>query len=712
MSIIVEEEKKIFLLNTEHTSYAFGISAAGLPVNLHWGGRIDRLEDLPAPEESTWFSLSHYNSRAKQSRLEYSFYSAGFQYEPCLKLSAPDCALAPQYAGYRLEGEEHLVIELADEAVHLRILLHYELHPGSELLRRHVEVVNEGTEPVRLENLFTAVWCLPRGRAPRLTTMQGEWGQEYQVRRAVVEPGERVLESRNGISGHACVPFFAFDPGSADERSGAVWFGTLLWSGDWKFIIERDAFGETRVSGGLNNFDFELELAPGERFAAPVFLGGFTRSGFGGMSRMIHRCSAAELYPAAMRGKVMPVVFNTYSCIRGAEVTEENVLRLIPQAAAIGCELFIIDAGWQKSMGDWEIDRGKFPGGFARIVEEVRRCGMRFGLWVEFERVDAQSTIYREHPEWRIDRRDYSLLNLARNDVLDYIHGVLRRLIAENDIAYFKMDLNRYLEIPEVPDRRGVRLRYMLNFYELMRRLTEEFPQVIFENCAGGSGRGDLAMDRYFARINRSDNQDTLDVLNIEEGFTFLHFPKMAGGGCQISRSYSRFFNRRDIPLSFMAHAAMMGWPSLGIPLDKSSPEELAECRSYLELNRKIRHIVARGEFYRLAVRRQDGFAAYEFALPDGSEALLFVFGHGLQFAEQLPNLHMEGLTPEALYAIERHGRIGAGWDPFCHVKEPSPRPMSGQGLSELGIRVGLEGDFDSCILHFKQIEPRERSQV
>ena len=161
-----------------------------------------------------------------------------------------------------------------------------------------------------------------------------------------------------------------------------------------------------------------------------------------------------------------------------------------------------------------------------------------------------------------------------------------------------------------------------------------------------------------------------------------------------------------------MAHAAMMGWPSLGIPLDKSSPEELAECRSYLELNRKIRHIVARGEFYRLAVRRQDGFAAYEFALPDGSEALLFVFGHGLQFAEQLPNLHMEGLTPEALYAIERHGRTGAGWDPFCHVKEPSLRPMSGQGLSELGIRVGLEGDFDSCILHFKQIEPRERSQV
>ena len=154
-----------------------------------------------------------------------------------------------------------------------------------------------------------------------------------------------------------------------------------------------------------------------------------------------------------------------------------------------------------------------------------------------------------------------------------------------------------------------------------------------------------------------------------------------------------------------MAHAAMMGWPSLGIPLDKSSPEELAECRSYLELNRKIRHIVAFGELYRLASHRENHYAAFEYVLPDKSEALLFVFGHGLQFAEQLPNLHMEGLKPEALYAIERHGRIGAGWDPFCHVKESSPRPMSGQGLSELGIRVGLEGDFDSRILHFVKIK-------
>ncbi len=703
MPIFSDDEKQIFLCNTRNASLAFAINPVGRPVSLHWGGRIDRIADLPPVEEVSWFSRSHYNGRAKQSRYEYSFYAPLHHYEPCLKLRTPDRALDLRYTGYRREGEEHLVLELFDESLGLRLRLHYELHPELDLIARWVEIVNEGEGELRFENLFSAVWNLPRCRGTRLTTLQGEWGQEYRVRRAAVEPGERVLESRAGLSGHAAVPFFAFDSGSADERGGEVRFGTLLWSGDWKFIVERDAFGETRVSGGLNNFDFELALAPGERFSAPIFLGGYTRGGFGGMSRLIHRYSAERLYPENMRGEVMPVVFNTYSCIRGAEVTEENVLRLIPKAAEVGCELFIIDAGWQKSMGDWEIHPEKFPGGFARIIDEVCRSGMRFGLWVEFERVNRESAVYREHPEWLIDRREYTLLNFARRDVLDYIHGVLRGLLAENDIVYLKMDLNRYLEIPEVENRREMRTKYMLHFYELMERLKTEFPRVFFENCAGGSGRGDLAMDRYFARVNRSDNQDTLDILDIQEGFTYLHFPKMAGGGCQISRSYSYFFNHREIPLRFMAHAALMGWPSLGIRLDQSPPEELAECRSYLELNRRIRHIVAFGEFYRLAAYREKGYAAFEFVLPDASEALLFVFAHGLRYAEQLPNLQLEGLDPEAIYAIERHGRHDTERDQFCNVPEPEPYPLSGRALAELGIRVGLDGDFDSRILHFKR---------
>ena len=688
------------LLQTANTSYVIGISQ-GQVFNLHWGGKIDRIADLPMPKNISWFAESHYSGRAFTERLEFPAYEPGVHQLPALKLREPDRSVKLRHTRHWFESNDHAVIEQEDPALHLTVLLHYHIFEEEDLISRQVEIINRSDKPVIVEKLFSASWNLPRIPG-RITTLQGEWGQEYQIFRKPFDQGETVLESRNGVSGHQCVPFFAFDAGDATERQGDVWFGTLLWSGDWKFTMERGAFGESRVTGGLNDFDFEITIAPGETFKTPEFLGGFVRGGFGEMTRKIHRYSRNHLYPENMRKRVMPVVFNTYSCIRGPQVTEENVLDLIPKAAEVGCELFIIDAGWQKSMGDWEINREKFPGGFKKIIESVKAHGMEFGLWVEFERADRTSRIYREHPEFLIDHNSYSLLNFALPEVVEYVYRTLRNLLIENDIVYFKMDFNRYFEIPEVANRREMRTRYMMNFYSLMQRITSEFPKVFFENCAAGSGRGDLAMDRYFARINRSDNQDTFDVLKIEDGFTYLHLPKMAGGGCQISRSYSYFFNHRQIPLKFMAHAALMGWPSLGIPLQNSSPEELAECKGYLELNRKIRHIVAFGEFYRLASIREGNHAAFEFVLPDRSEALIFVFGHALHFAEQFPNFHLEGLDPDAVYSVTRYGdpELRTDTEKFCYTPQEPPSPVTGRGAAELGIRVSLAGDLDSRILH------------
>ena len=702
MPVQFDREKKIFLCSTDKMSYAFGLTEDGIPVNLHWGGKIDEIGDLPSTDTVAWFRIKVYNLRAKLGRYEYSAANRLYCYEPHLKLLEPDQTLNLKYRGHTLENENHLIVSLFDEASSLAVLLHYELFPELDLIQRHSEVVNEGSAPLRFETLFSAAWSLPRGNAPRLTTLQGEWGQEYRVRRAEVAPGQRVLESRIGISSHATVPFFAFDPGNADENSGDVHFGTLLWSGDWKFIVERDVYGETRVSGGLNNYDFELTLQPGEHFETPRFLAGFTRGGFGEMTRTVHRFSAKHLSSKYWAQRPRPVVFNTFSCIRRTELTEQGVLDLIPKAAEVGCELFIIDDGWQTDVGNWTVHPKNFPNGLKKIAESVKAHGMKFGLWMEFEVVVPQSRLWTEHPEWVLGD-GAAQLNLAREDAFEYICDTIRTLIRENDIAYFKMDMNHYLFVPAFHEhRREIKTKYMLNFYRLMRRLNEEFPQVIFENCASGSGRCDLEMDRYFCRTNRSDNQDTLDVLDIEEGYSYLHHPRMAGGGCQISRNYTYVINHRVIPLSFMAHAALMGWPSLGIDLNKSTPEEIEECKAYLALNREIRHIIAGGELYRIASWHHDRHAAFEFVLPDRSEALLFVFSHALQYGEQLPNIRLQGLDPQTAYAIECHGKKTAGDFYHQYTSLEAPGRMTGRGLAEIGIHVPLEGDFDSRIYHLK----------
>lgn len=715
-----DDSRGVFLLSTEKMSYGIGLyrykkgapfqEGIGYPGNLYWGGKLGAVKDLPNFHELTYHAWGH-SRNALQSRWElplYAWQTKSFHFEPALKLKTPD---DPQYfdAGYEkyeLLSDTHLAISLLAGKKTWRIVLHYEVLPQYDLISRWIEVFNLSDKPITFENFFSAQWSLARGRNWRLTHLDGAWGQEYQITRENVTMGQRVFQSLSGLSGHHHVPFFAFDNGNADENDGEIWFGTLLWSGNWKFTVDKSAYGETNILGGMNNFDFELEIAPGKSKKSPVFLGGFTRKGFGQMSRTIHQYQQNEIFPENMRQRLMPVVFNTYSCIRKETVTEENVMKLIPLAAKIGIEAFIIDAGWQKNMGDWIIDPQKFPGGFKKIIDEVKRNGMEFGIWLEFERVDKESEVYQKHPEWLIDSEGYSLLNLARDDVRDYIYGVIKKFLSENDIAYFKIDLNRHPGIATVKDRRKLLTKYTENFYEIFRRLRADFPKVYFENCAGGSGRLDLEMDRYFSRMNRSDNQDTLDILNIHEGFTYLHPSKMAGGGCQISRLYTYLLNHRDFPMQFMAYAGMMSWLSVGLPLDKCSQEDLEECAGYVQLYKRFRHIVDLGDLYRLAVYRENKkYSAFEFVSKDKSEALLFVFGHGLEYGQMIPNIQMRGLDPDATYSVERFGDPKIKYEGFGleKTKLVPTRPLTGRALEEYGQQVWLFGDLDSRLFYFKK---------
>ena len=136
--------------------------------------------------------------------------------------------------------------------------------------------------------------------------------------------------------------------------------------------------------------------------------------------------------------------------------------------------------------------------------------------------------------------------------------------------------------------------------------------------------------------------------------------------------------------------------------IDQMSPGELAEIKKYFDLFKKIRHITCRGEIHRLASMRKHSYAAYEFVLPDKSEALLFVFGHCMRINERIPRLLMESLDPDRIYNIEVHGTLPASEKASRSFGAPTYRAVSGRALMESGVLVGLAGDYDSRIFHFK----------
>ena len=128
--------------------------------------------------------------------------------------------------------------------------------------------------------------------------------------------------------------------------------------------------------------------------------------------------------------------------------------------------------------------------GLKPLIDHVNGLGMDFGLWVEPEMVNADSDLYRAHPDWvihfagrpRSELRNQMVLNLARTDVKEYIFGVLDKLASDYNIRYFKWDMNRAVSEPGWPDAGAVGERklwvdYVRNLYDIIDRLRANHPQ-------------------------------------------------------------------------------------------------------------------------------------------------------------------------------------------------------------------------------------------
>lgn len=180
------------------------------------------------------------------------------------------------------------------------------------------------------------------------------------------------------------------------------------------------------------------------------------------------------------------------------------------QGSQLGIDLIVIDDGWfgerdddTSSLGDWEVNRRKFPLGLDALSQEVNSMNCRLGIWFEPEMVSENSRLFESNPKWHLHvpgrpkqlGRNQMVLDLSREDVREYLFMVISRVLSSAKIDYVKWDMNRPLtEVFSL--RAGDNLwqsetshRYVLGLYELQGKITKAFPHVLLENCASGGMR-------------------------------------------------------------------------------------------------------------------------------------------------------------------------------------------------------------------------------
>jgi alpha-galactosidase len=704
-NIIYDESNRCWILQMEASTYCIGLSEdASSLQHIYWGPRIaaaaaGEMAHTPGP------LLVPFESQTGMSREEYAPWGEMRFSEPSLKVEYADGTRLIEWVfeehGVDRSGEgQTLWLRFRDRAYPLTVTLYYRIYDGHDVIERWVRLENAGgSGPVTIEQALSADWRPPRRERYRLTYLYGRWGKETQVAEAVLGPGKVVLESRRGATSHQFNPWVALDPeASATEESGEVWSAALAWSGSWKIVVERTPYGEVHCAGGVNDFDFRYRLDERTQLDLPAFVGLYSNKGFGGVSRGWHAYERKQVLPETPDA-VRPILYNSWEAT-GFAVNERNQMELAEKAAKLGIEVFVVDDGWfgardndYTGLGDWTVNPEKFPRGLNPLIARVNALGMRFGLWVEPEMVNTDSDLYRTHPDWvyhfrqrsRTEGRNQLVLNLARDDVREWMFATFDKLLSEHHIEFVKWDMNRSFSEPGWPDEADrnperVWLDHVRNLYWVIDGLRRRHPHVAFESCAGGGGRVDLGILSRVEQVWPSDNTDALDRLRIQEGFSYPYAPRVMM--CWVT-DCPNFLTKRTVPLSYRFHVAMAGALGIGGDLSRWTPQELEEARGFIATYKRVRSTIQNGLLYRLRSPRAGSVAASQYVARDGSEVVVFAWVHSQQFGETKVSLPLRGLEEEAHYADAMSGAA-----------------YSGAYLAQQGLPVNLVGDYDSRMVH------------
>jgi alpha-galactosidase len=743
-SVWHDEAAGTWVLAMRSTCYAFGLADDGAALrHLHWGTELptDALAGLLAEARRGPSRRERHRSWAPELPDEYVPWG-GMRYdEPSLKVDHPDGTrgIEWRYAAQRVTrggAAVTLEIDLADTAYDLRVTLAYRVFDGFNVLERWATIRHHGRGlPIVVRQAHSANWWLPDRERWRLRYLHGGWGAETRLTETTLGPGKVVLESRRGATSHQLNPWFTLDPdGSAAEESGEVWSGELAWSGSWKLVYEVTSAGRVHACGGWNDFDWVYHLAPGAELVLPPFAGLHTTEGFGGASREWHAWQRAHVLgrgdrtgavrprsasgtpPAPGAGvagagavgeaPLRPVVYNSWEAT-SFSVSADGQARLAELAAQVGAECFVVDDGWftgrrhdRAGLGDWVVDRSKFPDGLTPLVGHVNRLGMRFGLWIEPEMVNPDSDLYRAHPDWvyhfanrsRTQQRNQLVLNLARSEVAQWVFDTLDRLLAADNIQFVKWDMNRHFSEPGWPAEAGrnperVWVEHVRSLYAILDGLRAAHPGADFESCSGGGGRVDLGILSRVDQVWTSDNTDAWDRIPIQEGFTQAYTPQVMAAW--VTDNPNQLTGRR-FPLRFRFHSAMAGALGIGGDLTRWSPAELAEASDLVATYKAIRPVVQRGRLYRVASVGRDPLGASEYVAADGSQVVVLAWWGPRPAGDPLPPLRLRGMDPGARYQDADTGREHWGAELMQHgLRLPGD---AGFGFGSALVRLARAG--------------------
>jgi len=577
---------------------------------------------------------------------------------------------APMESGLPQAHGNCETLEVVLEQPGLRLKLYYTLF--DTVLTRRAVVENIGEEPVCLQKVMS--FCVDLYGNFNMASFHGGWSAEMRRHDVSVGGAKVVNESLTGASSNRHNPGFMLYEEGATETDGRVYGFNLVYSGNHYASAQLAQTGLTRVMQGINPSNFRKELLPGEKFETPEAVLCWSDTGFGGLSKRMHRFVNEHIVPAYWQGRPRPVLYNSWEgCV--FDFNQRRLLDLANRAKDLGCELFVLDDGWfgernsdNCSLGDYNVNLKKLPEGMGGLAKHIKAKGLEFGLWFEPESVSPNSNLYRAHPDWALTDeykpvlgRHQLLLDLTKPEVRDYIVDSVGGVLDSAEISYVKWDMNRHSVAL------GAKAHdYILGLYEVLGRIFGPRPEILLESCSSGGNRFDLGMLCFSPQVWCSDDTDPIERLNIQGNLSFL-YPQSTFGAHVSAAPHAQTL--RNTPLSTRGNVSYFGCLGYELDLKHLLPVEVTEIKNQIAFYKQYRELFQYGSFTRTKTGWQ---------VCDGKRAIAGVFHELVHAGPGYEQLRVRGLEAEKIYrvhSLEQKIRVGQFGNLLKHVVPFSVSP-------------------------------------
>lgn len=593
----------------------------------------------------------------------------------------------PEPFGARSAGFEYerVITENTGRALHLAAVYRY--RPSNLRVVRHVMVV-DGSPTFELWTSFESL-----GSEVMLSDLNGfelkvrdgtvRWldgllgsasdtpnDAAFSLHSLRIPAGEGLTLTAQGRSSETAVPWFAID-GDDDE-----FYAGLLWSGAWTLNIVHgdDGLG---LSLGLQNMNTQLRTGS---IDAPHVIIGTVAGRLPQASEALRRYMVDGVRNG--RGFTPLVTYNTWFA-DGTRIDDRGMRGTMQRAAAIGTELFVLDAGWyagagaqgvfdfHSGLGRWEADPDRFPDGLGALSDYAHELGMRFGIWVEPERMDLDVVAEQgADSTWLATSGGQSVTDRTGQICLAGAAGrrwVWERLTSFIDQVhpdYLKWDNNAWQNCDRDGHGHGPsdgNYAHVSALYGLLNDLRARYPDMLIENVSGGGTRLDLGMLRY-TDVGWMDDRSApgVHVRHNLQGLSAVFPPAYLLSFVTVQDDSEHLTTYQDLASIFrsrMLGALGMSFPFPGLAVEDALPQQIA-------LYQRLRAILseATGMLLTEQALRDGGppWDAFQAITSDASRVVIYAFqtmGDSGPF-----RLVPAALAPEGMYRVESMdvGDLGA----------------------------------------------------